>query len=439
MEFGKHIGKGVWAFADKALPALYAVAYIFLVVRVLSKEEFGSLVLIQTIFTLGTAFCMSLALQPMIKFVSETKETGPFIVASFVMSVLFYVLITFFFFFFQQSLLPLLDKSGETNLGTLINYLPLLFLTTLYRGLASSILQATYQVQRIFWIDASYFCSAILMLFLAQQVHFASTAKDVIIINIIAQAFSTVVALALTRNEMNVRLFFNKEAFVKMWNFGKWNFGAQTIYNVYAQMDVFFISYYIGIPGVAIYNAAKIFTRIFDMVAQVLQMFLIPFASKSFAIADNENLKATAEKSICFSMLILLPVFFLMFFFPEWLLELLYKDKYAEGYNVVRACSFLALLIPWNGVVSSYLIGLGKVKQGFYFGFILLFSSALFYFLLTPVLGIFGTSIGFVGALLLTSSVVFLYHQRFVTIKLKDVILRTKDIGKYVRKMFILN
>ena len=39
MEFGKHIGKGLWAFADKALPAVYALGFIFLVVRVLPEKE----------------------------------------------------------------------------------------------------------------------------------------------------------------------------------------------------------------------------------------------------------------------------------------------------------------------------------------------------------------------------------------------------------------
>ena len=39
MEFGKHIGKGVWAFADKALPAIYGIGFIFLVVRELPENE----------------------------------------------------------------------------------------------------------------------------------------------------------------------------------------------------------------------------------------------------------------------------------------------------------------------------------------------------------------------------------------------------------------
>ena len=35
MEFGKHIGKGIWGVAGKGLPVLYGFAYVLLVIRVL--------------------------------------------------------------------------------------------------------------------------------------------------------------------------------------------------------------------------------------------------------------------------------------------------------------------------------------------------------------------------------------------------------------------
>ena len=53
MEFGRHIGKGIWAFADKSLPALYGVGFIFLVVRVLPEEEYGAFAIIQSIYDFG--------------------------------------------------------------------------------------------------------------------------------------------------------------------------------------------------------------------------------------------------------------------------------------------------------------------------------------------------------------------------------------------------
>ena len=61
MEFGKHVGKGIWAFGDKALPVVYGIGFIFLVVRVLPAKEYGAFVIAQTIFTFATARGYSLA------------------------------------------------------------------------------------------------------------------------------------------------------------------------------------------------------------------------------------------------------------------------------------------------------------------------------------------------------------------------------------------
>ncbi|MBU1298071.1 MAG: hypothetical protein KKG06_02475, partial [Bacteroidetes bacterium] len=76
MEFGKHIGKGLWGFADKMLAVIYGLGFIFLVIRVLPEHEYGSFVIIQAIFILITAVGTSFALQPLIKFASETENYG---------------------------------------------------------------------------------------------------------------------------------------------------------------------------------------------------------------------------------------------------------------------------------------------------------------------------------------------------------------------------
>ena len=49
MRFGRHIGRGLWAFADKALPAVYGIGFILLVIRVLPEREYGAFVVVHTV------------------------------------------------------------------------------------------------------------------------------------------------------------------------------------------------------------------------------------------------------------------------------------------------------------------------------------------------------------------------------------------------------
>ncbi|MGA2625199.1 MAG: oligosaccharide flippase family protein [Bacteroidota bacterium] len=436
MEFGKHIGKGLWAFADKALPAIYGLGFVFLVVRFLPQKEFGAYALIQTIFGVVGAAGTAFALQPLIKFAAETEERGPYIVASLVMQFLLFLFVSVVVLVFRGPLANLFDPGHQVNLLPLFGYLPLLFAASYYRNFAVGLLQASYRVQRIFWIDAVYFMGVLLVVYLARTVGMFQTAADMLSINVMTLACSTLLAIILTWREMSVGLVPRSEAFAKMWHFGKYTFGGSSIYIVFSQLDVFFVTSFAGIVAVAMYQAAKVMTRLNDVLAQVLQMFLIPFSSKGFAREDTEKLTVAAEKAICFSTLLFLPVFLAMFFFPEVILHLLYKGKYDDATAVVRVLSFLALTVPWNGVVTSYMVGMGMVRQGLYASIALLGIALPAYALLTPAWGPVGTSIGLVGSFFVITVALVIYLRRFIPINLLNVLKRTEDAWTFARTRF---
>jgi O-antigen/teichoic acid export membrane protein len=433
LEFGKHIGKGLWAFADKALPALYGLGFIFLVVRVLPQKDFGEFTDIQTIFVFASTLGFSLALQPLTKYAAEIEDNGPFIAASLTISALFIVIVSVIIHLFKPMIVPLLDRSGGGNLSSLMNYLPLLFLTSFYRTFAVSLLQATYQVKKIFWIDAVYLVGVLVLVYGAQLLHHFSDAEDVIILNVIAQSCSSLLALFMTREMMSVKLRLRRDAFTKMWDFGKYNFWGSTMYSLFSQMDVFFVSSFAGVVALATYQAAKVFTRLNDMMSQVIQMFLLPFSSKAQAENETEKMTVVAEKTICFSTLIFIPLFLVLFFFPLPILHLLYNGKYDSGANILRLLSFLALIIPWNAVVSSYLVGTGRVKQGLYSGIALAAVSLASYAILTPMYGALGTAVGFVLSMLVITIGLVLYIRTLIPLRIINIVRRTRDAWTFVR------
>ncbi|HTK82437.1 MAG TPA: MATE family efflux transporter [Bacteroidota bacterium] len=434
MEFGKHIGKGVWAFADKALPAIYGIGFIFLVVRVLPEKEFGAYGVIWATFTFLSTLGYALALQPFVKFAAETDTPGPYIVAALTISGMYFTLVSVLLMALKGFIVPLLDKTHESNLDALFSYLPLLFLTALYRSFGISLLQSRYSVQKIFWVDALYFLGMLALIAASQVYHLFSSAEDLIKINLFIQTACSILAFAFTKDFFGGNFRFVRKAFSDMWGFGKFSLTGVGIYTAYAQMDVFVVSSYVGLTGVAVYNAAKNFTRFFDMTSQVLTMFLIPFSSKNYKEGNIEKLRITAEKSICFSVLLLLPVFLVMLLFPQQLLHILFKGKYDDGASLVRTMSFLALIVPWNAVIASYLNGTGKVKEGLYSSIILLVITIPAYFILTPLLGALGTSIALVSCMLIVTIVLVFYIQRVIPLRVGNVLGRTADVWLFLKK-----
>ena len=434
MEFGKHIGKGLWAFADKALPALYGIGFIFLVVRALPEREYGAFVIVQTIFTVVSMMAIALALQPLTKFAAEKKENGPYIVAALTLTATFFALGVFIFVGGKRFIIPYLDPDPHSLLLLLFNYLPLTFFTAWYRIFSISLLQASYDVRKIFWIDAAYFLGTLILVYCLSKMHMFNTAEDLLRINIMTQAASSFLALVFTAKTMSVSLRFKKDAFGEMFRFGKFTFGTNSIYTLLTQMDVFFVSSFVGLGGVAVYNATKIITRIFDMASQVLQMFLIPFSSKNYALGEKGKLVVTIEKAICFSSLILLPVFLVSLIVPRELLHFLYHGKYDHGANILRVFGLMALVVPWNSAVVSYIIGIGKVRDVFYISIIYLAVTVPVYWLLTPLLGAVGTSIGLVTTFLVITVILVRYVQKIIPFTLMGVVRRFEDAWRYAVK-----
>lgn len=433
MEFGRHIGKGLWAFADKALPAVYGLGFIFLVIRVLPPKEYGGFVLVQTVFMIATSLGYSLALQPLTKFAAEKNESGPFIVASLGLSALFFIATSVVVSLGKGILVELFDPERHVNLAMLLSYLPALFATAYYRNFAVNLLLAKYYVQKVFWIDVVFYVGTLVVIYAAQQLGRFHTAEDVLVITIISQSASTLLALLFTWDLLSTKLSIQLKAFSQIWNFGKFTFLGNAMYSAFSQMDVFFVSSFAGIVAVATYNAAKNFTRLFDMLSQVLQMLLVPFSSKAHSEQDTKNLTIAAEKAICFSTLLLFPVFFVMFLFPEQLLHLFYKGRYDQGTSIVRILSLLAFIVPWNAVAGSYLVGIGKVKQGFYYGAALAAVSLATYAILTPRLGALGTSIGLVLSSLLSAVALVKFIRHFIPLDIWNVVKRTGDVGAFIR------
>jgi O-antigen/teichoic acid export membrane protein len=433
MEFGKHIGKGIWAFADKALPAIYGVGIVFLVVRILPEKEYGAFVIIQSIVAIASALCYALALQPMTKFVAEKDRPVPFITVALITVIVYYAVISGLIWIFRREIAGFFDPSHEGNLVGLFGYIPLLFLTSAYRNFAISLFQARYRVERIFWLDAIYFVGVIVLILVSQYQGKFHTAADLLNLNVVTYTLSTLAAIVLTRKDMSVPLEIDRGAIREMWDFGKYTLGGNTLYIFFSQVDIFFISSIAGLVAVATYNAAKIVTKVFDTINQVISMFLLPYSSKLFAQKDIEQLRTVGEKTICFSTILMLPVFLVTFIFPHEFLQIIYPGRYTDAATPLRLLGFLGLMVPWNVVLAIYLTTSGHVRKAFFIGVANFAISVVCLAGGTYLWGINGTSLGYIVSFAIYTLLLKIAVQKLVPLDMTRIASRTADIWFFIR------
>ena len=431
MEFAKYLKQGIWGLADKGLPVFYGLAYVVLVIRVLPEEEFGNFVLIQEIFLIVSALATGFALQPLLKFAAELNvEHRDVVGAAFLLNLVFIVLSSILIVLLSRPAGTLLNSRGLTPL---MLYVPAMLGASFIRNFALILLQTRFLIKEIFWTDAAHFVGAPILIWIYSRMHLFDSALDLIVINVISLSASSLIGLVCARSLLTLSLSPRMEEMRKMWNYGKYSLGGIVSYLVYTKADTFILSGVSGPIQVAVYNSAKVFTRVFDMVSQIVQMFILPAASRLSSQGDSRSLKIMTEKSILFATVGMVPVFVLFLVAPAPLINILYSGRYSDAIPILQVFSLLTFVVPMLAVGSSILMGLGEARLGFIIGLEMLGVSVAAYFVFIPWLGGLGAATGFVVASLITAWLTGAGMNRFVPVTFREVLRRTNDIKAFVR------
>ena len=431
MRFANYLKQSLWAALDKALPVIYGVGFIFAVVRVLSKEEFGLLGLFQAVFLFIQMADQTLVQIPLAKFLSAREENSWAIPASFLFSLFVFLLSTIACFISAPLLAALMNAPKLVDLLTLM---PALVAAFYLKNLTSQICVAHHWVRRLFIIDAVYFLGSLIILLVWHAAFKLSTTSQVVWINIYAATAASLLSIILTWDALKkARLQISAAQIKEFLAFGKYALGAGLGNFLYAQIDIFLIGYFYDPLKVAVYRAGKIIFQFYNIISQAMQVVLLPLISKFDAAGEREELRALAEKAICFLFIVLLPLHLLLVFGAESLLHLVYHGKYNEATAVLRILVLGAFFIPLGTVGSNIQMGMGKSKVSFNFVmFVAVFNIAANLILL-PVIGILGGALATALTMMFGGTLQFLYMRKALGLTLRGVWQRHLDALNFGR------
>ncbi len=430
MEFGKHLGKGIWGLADKMLPVAYGIAYVVLVIRVLPPEEFGSFVLVQEIFLIITGLATGFALQPLLKFASEDAvEIRGYIAIALVLNTGFLLLCSLLIVLFNVPLSLLLNSA---SLGPLLMYVPAMLFASYLRNFCLVLLQTRFRVQEIFWTDVFHFLGTPLLIWIWSRMHMFNSANDLLNINLISLSCSSLVGWFFSRDLFSTRFSLDKRELKKMWDYGSYSVGSTLSALMITKSDTFILAAFGGLVEVAIYNSVKTFVRIYDMLTQVVGMFVFPASSRLASQNDFTRLRAMIEKAILFATLMMIPVFLGFLIMPSLLVEI-YGGKYVGAAPILRVFSIASLTVSAAAVAGNVLMGLGHARLVFYLLLQQLVLTIVGFLFLIPWLGGVGAALTYVIVSIVGTAISLAYLNRYVPLSLGAILGRTKDIVVFMK------
>jgi O-antigen/teichoic acid export membrane protein len=433
MEFGRHIGKGLWGLAGRALPSLYGVGIILFVIRVFPPVEFGVYTLLQTIFLLVVSSGQSFALQPLVKFAAGPGDLSGVVTASAVLYAAFLGPVVVLLVALGGPLGSLFNSDAA---GGLMWYVCLMLVASFPRNIASYLLQARLELRKLFILDAIYSIGSLALIAFLVPTGRLRTAAGLMQVNMLMLLLSSVYGVAILAGTYALRIVPSAREMRQAWEYGRYSLGASISYTLFSQSDNLLIAALLGAVPLAVYNAAKVFARAFDMALQLMTTLLVPTVAKLESEGRAQDRLPLAEKSFLFSTIALAGLSVVVAVAGTILINLLYGDKYPGATGVLYFLALSGIFIPAISIGSSFCFGMGKMREVFRIN---LAGSAIGIALMavgTAVLGIRGTALALVASLVVMAAmwVATLRTTAGVPVTVGGVLSRRSDIINYLRR-----
>ncbi len=435
MEFGKYLGKGVWGLAGRALPSVYGVGIILFVIRVFPPIEFGVYTLLQTVLMLAVGTAQTFALQPLVKFGAETDDISVPATASAVLYGAFIIPATILLLVIGGPFGGLFRSEAA---GDLLWYVAAMLVVSFPRNLASYVLQSRLELRTLFFLDAIYSLGSLAMIAWLVTIGTLTTAEGVMQVNLLMIGLSSAFGAVLLFRRHGFRPAWSRPMMARTWEYGRYSLGASVSYTLYSQSDNLIISAMMGPVPLAVYNAAKVFARVYDLILQTINTLLVPVVSRAHGRNDAEGLKILAEKSLFFFTVsaVALTVLFLLLGGP--MLSLVYGDKYSEAVPVLRILACAGVFIPGIAVGASFCHGVAKMRPVFYLNLLTAVAGIGLIALLTWLFGINGSAWAVLATFALVCPLWIYVLTRHVGIPLtaRGVLRRYADVTGFIKNRF---
>ncbi len=432
MRLSRHLEKGFWTVADKGLVAAFGV-FLLLVIRVLPEEEFGDYLLIQYTFLILSHLSFSWGMAPYVKYFYETQNRLALQTHALILVGLFFTLMTAGIWFFR---VPLGEMLKSAHFPHLAYFVPLLFLTAFGKLFANEIFRATHEIQRIFWIDFTYYTVNVVIILGYIVQNRLDSAALLLNINAFAYVCSSIVGFWSVRRYIIPGFQIERPLFCKMARFGQYAFGAGVSATIYDRADNYIISAMLGVRALALFGTVKLFLRLYDIFKQAVTLVAFPAFARLHAEQRQDDIKSLYEKGIFYANVILAAIMIFLIVAADFFYDVILAGKYPGGALLLRLFSLLGLVIGWLTVGEGVLFGIGAARQAFLSRMIATLSSLILNVVLIHFFGIIGAALAsLISITLLTLLVTYFVHQR-VGVSITGIFSRRRDVVMFLREIW---
>ncbi|WP_159467668.1 flippase [Dyadobacter sp. 3J3] len=342
----------------------FGFASFYVLVRVLSKNDFGVWTLFMSTFTILEAIRSGLIQNALIKFISSSdKEHHKDITtASFAISGVVSLISVAAIFIFA----PFLSKLWNSpQLTSLLYFYTVIYLFSGAQAQFNAVEQANLRYNGIFIAglikQASFFCFILICYIFSFEVK--------LIYLVWVQMFSALVAMLIAfsfvRHNLALSIQLSRSWVNKLFGYGKYAFGTLISSLLSNTIDQMMLGAMLSPAASGAFNIAVRITNLIDIPGNAIATIVFPQSAKRMEVDGTSAVKYLYEKSVGTTLALVLPVVIFLYLFSGIVITTIAGEKYNDSIPLLQVTLLYCLLIPYGRQFGNILDSIGKTRLTF--------------------------------------------------------------------------
>lgn len=412
---------------------LFGFGSVFLLLRGLSKEEFGVWALFLTVAAFIEVARNGLIQNAYIKFVTSLnpndadyrKQYAAITTASLAVNVLLTLLSIALLFIFSGAMSHLWRSPQLQNMfyiyaistSALIPFSQFTFIQ-----------QANFSFRGVFWANFAR-QGVFFILVVIAWLYSSASLINITLFHAVAAVAGALVAYVFARKYLVLSPHIDPQWMLKLLHYGKYVFGTNLGAMLHKSIDKFMLGSMLTTGAVALYDLATRINNLMEVPVAATASVVFPQSSRSSSTGGLGEVKQLYEKSVAAVLTVLLPAIALILLFPEFIIVLIAGSKYADTAPLLRITALYGLFMPFARQFGTIFDSIGKPRLNFLFVVFGALLNLIFNFF-------FIKRFGTIGAAYATLSVFFITFVLNQLILRKELNVSTISTFKYVLQFY---
>lgn len=377
----------------------FSFAALMLMVRMLSKAEFGTWVLYLTLVSIAEMSRTGFVQNGLVKFCSDSpKDYSAIITTSLALNICMSLIMWAVLGLLAY---PLGYLWSTPELYRLIMWYGAYTLTLGSLRFLEYIQMANNDFKGVFWgncIQGIVFTSCMLYFWLSDQVLS-------LYYLIPLQSFAALCGLLFV--SLFVRSYLKWGKFSTFWwkkliHYGKFVFGTNISSIILQRIDVIMIGYFLTPVAVAYYNIALKITNYLEIPLKGISQVNFPKIAHAYKHHGEEKVARIYERTIGLLEALEIPLFVFLFFFSKEIIFLLAGPSYEDSELILKILLLTALFKPFSRIFGTTLDAIGKPQMNLKMLLYSMIINGLLNVMFIPLMGTIGAAVATVLAVIFT-------------------------------------